>query len=266
MTHAIQLKQRSTVLITGGSQGIGRAMADEFAAHGFDVVLVARHQDMLEKAKNELENRYHTHAHIIAIDLTAPGAVEKVYKETKRKRIPVEILVNNAGFGSWGLFHENRWKIEANELQLNIVALSHLTHAYLQDMVKAKHGKILNVSSIVAFQPGPFMAVYYASKAYVNSFSEALSEELKGTGVTVTTLCPGATQTKFHERAGVDARSIPKAAWMSAQDVAEAGYEGMMKGKRIVIPGNKNQVMIWLSRITPKSILLKAVRRFQENR
>src|SRR5277367_149242 len=199
-----------TALITGASFGIGLELARIFAREGYSLVLVARTADRLRQLASELEKNHGTRSLILAVDLTDPGASAYVLDQTTRADLQVDVLVNNAGFGQYGLFAENDLEECLRQIQLNITTLTHLTRLYLPAMIERKTGGILNVASTAAFQPGPLMAVYFATKAYVLHFSEALANELHGKGVTVSCLCPGPTATEFQERANAKGVNLMK--------------------------------------------------------
>lgn len=229
--------------------------------------MVARTQQSLKELSADLNQKYGTRVLILVKDLTDPRTPEEVHRELSEQKITVDVLVNNAGFGSFGKFFKTDLKKELDLLQVNVVALTHLTKLFVRDMVKVGKGKILNLASTAAFQPGPLMAVYYASKAYVLHFSEALANELKGTGVTVTTLCPGPTQTGFVSAAELEKSGLFKnLAVMDSMTVARAGYEGMKKGKTIVIPGWSNKLTAKLPRISPRDWVTQSVRMLQSKR
>src|SRR5712691_8172351 len=202
------MPDRKTALITGASFGIGQELAGIFAREGYNLVLVARTADKLRQLASELEKAHGTRSLILASDLAAPGAAAYIHDQTTRADITVDVLVNNAGFGQFGLFAENDLEECLQQIQLNVTTLTHLTRLYLPEMVARKSGRILNVASTAAFQPGPLMAVYYATKAYVLHFSEAIAEELRHSGVTVTALCPGPTETGFAAAADVGATRL----------------------------------------------------------
>jgi len=255
-----------TALVTGATIGIGREIAELYAARGVHLVLVARNAEGLALAAKDLSARHGIRCETLSLDLSAPNAAEKVFRFTEDRKIDVTDLVNNAGFGAAGRFDAIDWKTSDEMIRLNITALAELTYRYLPKLkaIPAADGggRILNVGSIAAFQPGPLMAVYYASKAFVVSFSEALSEELSGSGVTVTCLCPGPTLTGFQERAAIAKVPLFKSAFvMTAREVAESGLAGLYAGKRVVIPGSLNRMAAGISRLTPHGITLKAVRR-----
>ena len=210
------------VLITGASSGIGLELAHQFAKNGYDLILVARRKKLLQTLANELHTKYGSESELIEKDLEESNAAKEVVAILQRKNISIEILVNNAGFGTFGDYNSSDEETNSRMVQLNITSLMSLTRLLIPSMLKRKVGKILNVASMAAFQPGPFMAVYYASKSFVLSFSEALSSELEGTGVTVTALCPGPVPTGFQERARVGKALMMKSIMTkSAQFVAE---------------------------------------------
>ena len=258
------MPDRKTALITGASFGIGMEFARIFAREGYSLVLVARSADKLRQVASELEKAYGTLSLILATDLTDPGASAYVLDQTTRAGIRVDVLVNNAGFGQYGLFAEN--DLEECLIQLNVTTLTHLTRLYLPAMIERKNGGILNVASTAAFQPGPLMAVYFATKAYVLHLSEALSNELKGTGVTVTCLCPGATATEFHKRAKATGQRLLRMGSMDARTVAEDGYRALMAGKPVVISGFKNWLVAQSVRVSPRSLVTAIARKIQEEK
>src|ERR1700687_2003324 len=224
--------QNKTALITGASFGIGMEFARIFAREGYNLVLVARSADRLRPLASELEKAHSTRSLILAVDLTEPGAPAYGPDQTARADIQVTVLVNNAGFGQYGLFAENDLEECLRQIQLNVTTLTHLTRLYLPAMLERKGGSILNVASTAAFQPGPLMAVYFATKAYVLHLSEALANELNGSGVTVNALCPGATATEFHKRANATGMNLLKFGAMDARTVAEDGYRAFVRGKQ----------------------------------
>ncbi|HYL35103.1 MAG TPA: SDR family oxidoreductase [Bryobacteraceae bacterium] len=244
-------------LITGASTGIGLELARIFAREGYELALVARHQKRLEDLAAELKP---ASVQVIAKDLSLPDAPEEIQRAVPR----VDVLVNNAGFGLYGKFAATSLAEELNMMQLNMSALVILTKLYLAGMLAARSGRILNVASTAAFQPGPLMSIYYATKAFVLSFSEAIGNELQGSGVMVTALCPGPTATEFQERAQLRDIALLKMNVMDARTVAEAGYRGMLAGKAIVIPGLQNKLLAQSLRFSPRSMVTKVVRRMQE--
>jgi len=255
---------RQTALITGASFGIGTEFARIFAREGYNLVLVARSADKLRQLASELEKAHGTRSLILAADLTDPGAAAYVLDQTTRADIQVDVLVNNAGFGQYGLFAENDLEECLRQIQLNATTLTHLTRLYLPAMIERKSGGILNVASTAAFQPGPLMAVYFATKAYVLHFSEALANELHGTGVTVSCLCPGATVTEFHKRAKATGMNLLKFGAMDASDVAEDGYRAFVAGKPVVISGFKNWLLAQSVRFSPRRLVTAIARKTQE--
>jgi len=258
------MPDRKTALITGASFGIGLELARIFAREGHNLVLVARSADKLRQLASELEKAYSTRSLILAADLSEPGAAAYVLDQTTRANIAVDILVNNAGFGQYGFFAENDLEECLRQIQLNVTTLTHLTRLYLPEMLERKEGRILNVASTAAFQPGPLMAVYFATKAYVLHFSEALANELEGTGVTVTCLCPGATATEFHKRANATGMRLLSMGTMDARTVAEDGYRALMAGKPVVISGFKNWLVAQSVRFSPRKLVTAIARKTQE--
>jgi short-subunit dehydrogenase len=263
---------RRTALVTGASGGIGAELARLFARDGWDVVLVARSRDGLEKVGRELAQAYGAGYHVVPADLADPASPQAVYDAVQALGLQVDALVNNAGFGLMGSFVDTGGGEPATELhrelemlQVNVVALTHLSKLFLPAMVQRKRGYLLNVASTAAFQPGPLMAVYYASKAYVLSFSEALSVELAGTGVTATALCPGATRTEFQATANMEnSRLFRLGHVMTAAEVAEAGYNAMRAGKSSVVTGVANRVMAAGTRFIPRRVAARMAKMAQE--
>jgi uncharacterized protein len=250
-----------TALITGASGGIGEELAHLLAAARIDVVLLARSADALAALAVDLVRAHGVQAHVIAQDLALPSAPEAIVQDLATRGLSIDILINNAGFGTYGLFAGTSADEEARLIQVNITALTMLTKLLLPSMLQRRHGRIMNVASTAAFLPGPLMAVYYASKAYVLSFSEALSNETTGTGVTVTCLCPGPTTTGFQERARMpDTRLLSTLAVASAADAARAGFDGMMAGQAIVVPGVVNRIGVQAIRLTPRAIVRRLIR------
>ncbi len=251
---------KNWALITGASAGIGCELSKLFAANGYNVVLVARDRIRLESLAAELRTRYPIHARVLVQDLSQSGAAQKIFDELVD--LPVTALVNNAGFGVFGLFSENDLTRQTEMVQVNVTALMQLTHLFLKPMLLRGSGRILNVASTAAFQPGPTVNVYYATKAFVYSFSYALADELDGSGVTVTTLCPGGTRTEFFDRAGH--RPLNAAVLMDAALVARIGYRGLMHGQRVVIPGLLNRIMAFISKRLPGWMTSPVVRRIHK--
>lgn len=245
-------------LITGASSGIGLELARILARERYDLVLVARNRQRLEEIAAELKP---AKVQTIPKDLTLPGATEDIHRAVAK----VDVLVNNAGYTVFGKFAETPLADELNMMQLNMTALVVLTKLYLPGMIAAGSGRILNVASTAAFQPGPLMAIYYGTKAFVLSFSEAIGNELEGTGVTVTALCPGPTASGFQERGKMqESRLVKGKKIMDARTVGEAGYKAMIAGKPVVIPGVKNKLLAQSIRFSPRSVVTKIVRNLQE--
>ncbi len=257
------MAERETALVTGASGGIGEELARLLAANGHDLLLVARNGEKLGRLAATLAAGHGGLVEILPLDLSTPAAPERVMGFLEAKGIQPGVLVNNAGYGTFGFFAESELQAELGQIHLNVTALTHLTRQILPGMIARRRGRILNVASTAAFQPGPLMAVYFATKAYVLSFSEAIANELKGTGVTVTCLCPGPTRTGFQQRAGIEKRV--EAAMMEADDVARRGYAGMLKGKRLVIPGLLNKLMAHSTRLGSRALSAKVVRGLNES-
>ena len=256
---------RPLALITGPSSGIGEELARVFAREGWDLVLVARSADRLSALAAELKAAHGTESLVIPADLADPAAPPAVWRALGGR--PLDALVNNAGYGVGGAIAETPTDAEIRMFQVNVMALVHLVKLALPGMVARRTGRILNVASTAAFQPGPFLAGYYATKACVLSYTEALAEELRGTGVTATCLCPGPTRTDFYRRAGTEGVGYTKAfGLMPARDVAEAGYRGMMAGEPLVIPGLLNRLGAFSVRFLPRRLVVRITRRLQEKR
>jgi len=257
-----------SALVTGASSGIGFELCRLLARDGYRLVLVARDRPRLEQAVEKLRSEFPQAAlKWISTDLSEPQAADEIVRELRKESIEIDVLVNNAGFGGYGPFFETAFEDELRMMQVNIISLMDLTKRLLPNMIHKKEGRIMNVASTAGFAPGPFMAVYYATKAFVLSLSEALSEELRGTGVTVTAFCPGATETGFQKRARVENTAL-FSPWkvMDAGPVARTGYRGMMKGKTVVIPGLLNKLMVNSIRLGPRRIVSRFARNLQEKR
>lgn len=255
-----------TALITGASGGIGLELARIHASKGDNLILVARSGDRLAEIKSEIESTYHVSVRFLVSDLSVRYAPKKIFDEITHNNIAVDYLINNAGFGDFGLFLDSDWDKQESMINLNITALAHLTKLFLPGMVERGGGKILNVASLAAFTPGPTMSVYFATKAFVLSFSQALNNELKDKGITVTALCPGSVDTKFHEVALGDPKLVRERKMMSASEAAETGYQAMMTGKPVVIPGFKESVLAFASRFVPREMVVKSARKIQEKK
>ena len=244
----------ATALITGASAGLGKELARCFAAHGHDVVLVARRRDRLDELADQLRARFpQIRAHALACDLSQPGAVAQLLQQVRELGLDIEHLVNNAGAGIAGAFAEQELGRQLELIQLNIAALVQLTHGVLPQMLARRRGRILNIGSTAGFQPGPWLASYYASKAFVNSFSEALSFELRETGVSVTLSCPGPTRTEFAALAGIESSRLFQLSAASPESVAAAAYHAMQHGRAVVVHGFLNWLGVQLLRISPRA-------------
>ncbi len=249
---------KETVLITGSTNGIGLHLAKEFARRGHPLVLVAPVESELQKVASELKTAGAVSVRIIAKDLEKSKAPQQIFDELSYERIYVDILVNNAGFSHRGKFWEIPIEHDISMLRLNIEAVLRLTKLFLPPMIARRHGRVLNVASVAGFEAGPLLAVYHASKAFVLSLTEALATELADTGVTSTALCPGPTDTDLFERSGMlSARMFQKANLMAPQDVAKAGYEGVIAGDRIVVPGVANKIIVFSRRLLPEAAMAK---------
>lgn len=254
-----------TALITGASSGIGKSLAHEFATNNYNLVLVAEKSEKFSHAVAELQEKYKTEVKKIEKDLTMESAPSEIYKQLQEENIQIDVLVNNAGVGQKEIFHETSIEKDIYIIKLNIEALVRFTKLFLKDMVARKNGKILNLGSVAGFQPGPMLAVYHASKAFVVSFSEAISKELEDTGVSVTVLCPGPTDTNFFKRADMEnARILEDGIVMEPDEVAKEGYKALMNGERIIIPGMSNKLMTFTRRLIPKSLQASINRKFYE--
>lgn len=246
---------KGTALVTGASAGLGRDYARLFAADGHDVVLVARRRERLDELAGEIGQRG-VQAHVLPLDLSEPDASRRAADEVRARGLTIDFLVNNAGLGTNGPFAEADLAKQLAMIQVNVTTLVELTHRLLPGMVARKRGRILNVGSTAGFQAGPFMAVYYASKAFVNSFSEALAYELDGTGVTVTVSCPGATETEFAAHAGNDRSLLFKLGAADSMSVAREGYAAMMAGRTMVVHGFTNKLGVQALRVSPRAAVL----------
>ena len=255
-----------TALITGASSGIGLELARLFAKDGYRLVLVARDRAVLQQVGEELQSRYRIEVRISPRDLSHPSAPVELFQEMQEIGIAIDVLVNNAGFGGSGPFLETDWQHEAEMIQVNMIAVAHLSKLFLPQL-RARRGKLMNVGSVAGFLPGPYSSVYYASKAFVVSFTEALAEELEGSGVTVTCLCPGPVQTNFQQRAhSAGSSRMNGPLYVDVREVARDGYEGMKRGKRIVIPGWKPRMLTLLVRVAPRATVARIVGRMYASR
>ena len=258
----------NTALITGSSGGIGAEFARYHAAKGGDLVLVARGEKALNELKSELESKYNIKATVIVADLAKANSCEHIFKTTEEAEIQVDILINNAGFGGHGKFHERDNKKDQAMMQVNMVSLVNLTYLYLQGMVERNSGRILHVASSAAFMPGPLMAIYYATKSFVVSFSQAIAKELSDTNITSTALCPGPVDTNFAKAGDVEgilATSLTKSA--TPESVAKCGYDAMMKGKLVKIPGYSLSFLLnWIIPLLPRKFVLWFSQKSMEKR
>jgi short-subunit dehydrogenase len=262
-----QQASRETALVTGGSGGIGLELAKELARNGHSVALVARKRDALEAAAGHIEGKYAVKATVFAADLADPVAPARIHEGMLDQGIEIGILINNAGFGIGGPFIDTDADRELDMIQVNIASVIQLTKLFLPAMVKRRRGHVMNVASTAAFQPGPLMSVYYASKAFVLSFSEAIAEELRNTGVTVTALCPGPTETGFADQANIGrSRLFHYSPVAQPEDVARYGYRAMMKGERVAIPAFRDKLMVQAERISPRRLVTTISRKLQESR
>lgn len=252
------MNSKKTVLITGASSGLGLEFAKLFAEDFYDLILVARNKEKLEQVVKELTSEK-VKVTVLVKDLADPKSPQEIFTKLQQDKIEIDVLINNAGFASHGKFAELDEKNEMEEVQVNVVTLTHLTKLFLSKMVERGEGKILNIASTAAFVPGPLMAVYFATKAYVLSFSEALSEELVGTGVTLSVLCPGPTKTGFQKRGHMQNATLPNSHVMEAKEVVKIGYAGLMQGKTVIIPGLRNKLLTFGTRLAPRSIVRRQV-------
>jgi len=267
MSQKASLNSKKWVLITGASEGIGKQLSFLFAKDSYSLLLVARNQKKLSSLAQELSSKYSSQVKIFPQDLTLPNSAQSIYNYTQKEKISVHVLVNNAGFGTHGLFHKLDLSRELELIDLNIKALVSLTHHFLPQMLKLKSAYILNISSVAAFAPGPLMASYYASKAFVLSFSQALSQELNHTSLSVTTFCPGPTTTSFFKNANMQESRLTSSLFsQSAQSVALAAYKAMFSRDRLSIPAFKNQITVFFFRFLPRKILLPLLFRFQKSK
>jgi uncharacterized protein len=260
-------ESRPIAIITGASSGIGRDFAEMFARDNYDLILVARRREALESLCRTLSERYGISCDPFVADLAKRLERERLAVRLRSVDQHVGALVNNAGIGTHGYFYETDIERELEIVEVNIAALTHLTKLVLPGMLARRRGRIVNISSVAAFQPGPLMSVYYASKAYVQSFSEALSEETAGTGVTVTAVCPGPTESEFQTSSGLhpDAPTVGTAL-MTSREVVELAYHGVTQGKRVVVTGLRNKVVVFANRVLSRKRMTRLVRRLQERR
>ena len=256
---------RKTVLVTGASSGIGCHLAHVFAENGYDLVLVARSEQRLRALAEELSGSHPVEAHVLPADLSDPKAPEEIFAWFEKRTLPLHALVNNAGFTTYGEFSFADLERSLAMIRVNVLSVVHLTRLFLSQMLTHGEGAVLNVSSTAAFLPGPFMAVYYATKSFVLSFSESLAAECRGTGVRVAALCPGVTKTRFQERGDMEeSRLLDLITPANARRVAEKGFAGLQKGRRVIIPGFGNRLVPLLARIMPRRLMSGTMRMVQE--
>lgn len=267
MNHTTTHAASNTALITGASSGIGRELALVHAARGGNMVLVARRMAELLELKAQIEGAHKVQVVIIAKDLSEPHAAREVYEQVQSMNLHIDVLMNNAGFGTLGEFASADVQTSLNMIHVNITALVELTRLFVPHMIARKAGRILNVASTAAFQPGPLMAIYYATKSFVVSFSEALRYELRHTGVTVTSLCPGPTLSEFQTVAGMNNIAMMSMPGIpTSHTVAEYGYNAMLRGKGIAVQGTMNKISSFSTRFMPRTLLLRFVAALQSSR
>lgn len=261
------MKMNNYALITGASSGIGYEFAKIFAREHYNLILSARSEDKLLQLKKEILEKYNVDIIIIPKDLSNPNEADELYWEIKKKNLSVDILINNAGFGTYGKFTQANLTKEIEMINLNIVSLVKLTYLFLQEMKLNGKGNIINVASTAAFQPGPLMSVYYATKSFVLSFSEAIANELKGSGIKVTALCPGPTESGFQAAAKITQSKLVKGRRLpSSKEVAEYGFDVMRSGKIVAVHGVINRIMTKLVKFLPRKLIVSIVRFIQEER
>ena len=258
-----QNRKEQYCLITGAASGLGRAFAFKFFEKSYNLILVDTGQENLEKVKNELNPAANRNIVLFHQDLSIDGSAQLIYEKTKKLGITIEVLINNAGFGIFGLFSEVKPEIISSLIRLSVLTTTQLTRLFLPEMIQNKNGKIMLVSSLAAFQPAPVMSVYAASKAYLLYLGEALSNETQNTGVSVTVLCPGMVNTNFQKKTG---NKEPRIKWniKSAEQVVRAGYNAMMRGDTVAIPGFASNIMAGLHRVFPRQMATSLVRRIHE--
>ena len=252
-----------TALITGASSGIGKEFARLFAADDSNLVLVARREDRLKALADELKSEFGVDVFILQKDLAEKNAPREIFETLQKEGMEIDVVVNSAGFGARGSFADLGEEAQIDMLQVNVVALTHLTRLFLPGIIERGRGGILNVGSLAGFQPGPNLSVYYATKAYVLSFTEALSEEIKNPDIKITCLAPGPVRTEFGSKSELDDSLLFKLSLMDVEPVVKAGYEGFRKGKVIVVPGIKQQLIPFLIRFTPRFLVRKIVKSLQ---
>lgn len=253
-----------TALITGASSGIGKALAENFAKDGYNLVLAARSVARMQALADDLQGRYKITATVIGADLETNDGAARLHADIKARNVTIDALVNNAGYGTFGEFKDSALAPELAMMRLNMNTVVVLTRLFLPDLI-ARRGKIMNTASTAAFQPGPYMAVYYATKAFVLSFSEAIASELDGTGVTVTALCPGPTASGFQDKADMHASALVEGKKLpTSEEVAAAGYRAMQRGQRVFVPGFMNWVIAQSVRFTPRRMVTTLVKQLSK--
>jgi len=265
----VDMSGKQTALITGASFGFGHELAKLFAKDGFNLILVARSEDKLNQLAEELTQQYQIDVLVMAKDLFSPTAPEEIYQDLKQADRIVDVLVNNAGFGTYGRFSEIDAENDMNLVQLNVATVTLMTKLFLKDMVARDSGRILNVASMAAYMAGPYMATYFASKAYVKSFTEAVAEEVQGSGVKLMALCPGVAATNFQATAQNEAAIIGgkfDSLMMTAEEVVTAGYKDFMNDKVVSIPGMSNKATAFMIRFLPRRLMTKAVKMFNNSK
>ena len=267
MPDSTSVSQKPIALITGASSGIGLELSAQFAKHGYDLVLTARRETHLQELAGRLAQTHGIQAHVCLADLAQASGAEQITQFTTANNLHIDVLINNAGIGAHGAFTKVEPKTHLEIIQINIASLVQLTRCYLPAMLEKRRGGVMNIASTAAFVPGPLMAVYFATKAFVLSFSEALANECRGTGVSICCVCPGATITEFQARANIsEAAILSSAAAMSAEAVAVEAYQGFAAGKPVVITGLVNKVAVLASHLVPRAVAADIARHVQEDR
>jgi short-subunit dehydrogenase len=252
---------KETVLITGASSGLGMELAKLFAADGSDLVLVARREERLIELADELKSEHGIEVHVLPKDLSKKTAPKEIFSHLNKENIEIDVVVNNAGFGNKGQIADLDTDLQLDMIQVNLVALTHLTRLFITGIIERGYGGILNVGSLAGFQPGPNLAVYYATKAYVLSFTEALAEEISNPNIKISCLAPGPVKTEFGEKSDLEDSLLFKMSLMEMAPVVKAGYEGFRKGQTIIIPGLKQQIVPFLNRFTPRLLVRKIAKK-----
>ena len=256
-----------TALVTGASSGLGTDFARELGRLGCNVVIVARREDLLKHLQQELTGKFGINVTVVTLDLSTAEAPQALYDLLKQQNVQVDVLINNAGFGLFGLFAETSLDVELRMIQVNVTALTELTKRFAVPMLARRNGRIMNVASTAAFFPGPLMSVYYATKAYVLSFTEALANEFQGTGVTVTALCPGPTASGFQAAADLQASKLVAGKTLpTSAGVARFGWDAMMQGQVVAVHGGRNRAIVEMTRAFPRSVIRRMVRAVQDRR